>query len=713
MTSNGRGVYSYEELRRLFDPRSIAVVGASPSPSSFGARTLRNLARFNGAIFPINGKYQEIDGRRCWGSVAELPEAPDCVVVAVPRDGVEKVVLDAAARGAGGALIYASGYAETGREEHRALQARLAAIARESGMRIVGPNCMGMVNFTSRAVATFAVPARADTPTETAIGIVSQSGALAFALAQAAESGTSVSHVMMAGNACDVDVADQVAFLARDGGCRAIACLFEGMAEPRRFLEAAELASAAGMPLVIYKMATGRTGAAAAMSHTGSLAGSNDAYRAMFEKAGAIVVDAVEGLIEAAAFFAKAPAAPPAAKGIVALSMSGGAGIIAADCADRHGLALPRPAEPTLDVLNAHIPEFGAAANPIDLTAQAVNDPLALAVCTRALLSDPQYAAMALGFTSATEQNVGRIALYADAAKAEGKPICVVWLSQWQLGPGSREAESSRYVAMFRSMDRCMSTLSAWMARGRRESAAGQTETRISPPEAAAFAAKHMRAADGLVITEGAAKSLLAPYGIPVVAERLARTAQDAVAAASDIGFPVAIKVESVDLPHKTEAGVVRLGIRDEAELRQAYAEIVDKAMAASARVDGVLVQRMVPRGVEIIVGGRVDPQFGPLVLVGIGGTLVELMKDTAVGLAPVTPAQARGMIDALKGAAMLDGFRGQPAVDRAALADIVCRASEFLADNAALIAELDVNPLICAGGEIVAVDALIGLRRA
>jgi acetyl-CoA synthetase len=706
-----RALYRHDQLARVFAPRSIAVVGASPSPTSFGRRTMENLATFPGALYPVNGKYRDLAGRPCFASLADLPESPDCVVVAAPRDAVEAVVLEAADAGGGGVLIFASGYAETGEPQHRALQDRLAAIAAERGIPVIGPNCLGIINFARGACMTFGVPARPRPPNGASVGLVSQSGALAFALAQAMEAGTSISHVLMSGNACDVDIADQVSFLAHDGDCRAIACLFEGMSDPRRFMQAAGIARAAGKPLIVHKSATGAHGAAAAMSHTGSLAGSAQAYRAMFDQAGVVAVDSFEALVETAAFFAKAPA--PAARGVAALSISGGAGILAADAAERRGIAMPQPADETRAALAHVIPSFGSTGNPTDLTAQAVNDPAALAACADALLADPRYGALVVGFTSATGQSATRVPLYAEAARRAGKPVCVVWLSQWQVGPGSREVESDPHIAMFRSMDRCFAALAAWHRRAGRLNEPLGAPGRLSAPDDRAVATL-LRGGAGGVIAEREAKAVLRQYGVPVVEERLAQSVRDAADAAAELGYPVALKVESPDIPHKTEAGVVRLGIADEPGLREAYDAVLANARAAgpAPRIAGVLVQPMVKGDVEIIVGGRVDPQFGPLVLVGTGGIMVELLKDATVSLAPVGVERARMMLLGLKGAALLRGFRGRPPVDIDALAQAVARISEFIHDHADRVMELDVNPILCSGSGVVAVDGLVSLRR-
>ncbi len=697
-----RPLRGQDELRRLLHPASIAVVGASARAGAFGERVAANLGRFAGRVHLVNPRAERIGDRPCYPSVGALPEVPDCVVIATPREAVEAVISECAAAGAGGAVVFASGYSETARPEHVAAQRRLAAIARETGLPIVGPNCLGIVNYAASAWMTFFTPPPQASIRPASIGVVSQSGALGFAMAQAVEHGASVCHLLTSGNSCDVDMADYVAYLAAEPACKAIACMFEGMAEPARLIAAVERASEAGRRVVICKIATGASGAAAALSHTGSLAGSDAAWRAAFARAGAVVVEDFEAVMEAAAFFAKAP--PPRAGGIAVLATSGGAAIMAADKADKYAVPLPQPAAATRAVLESRIPEYGSARNPCDVTAQVLTDPDSLGACAGALLDDPAYAALLVPQVFASERVPMRVAQLSALAERAGKLVCHVWVNEFLEGPGAREAEQAPHTALFRSMDRCFATLAAWL----RPVPPRTTLGRSAPPDAAARVGAALRAAAGRTLGEREAKSLLALYGVPVTDERLCASAEEAVAAAAAFGTAVALKVESPDLPHKTEAGVIRLGLAGAQAVREAYAAVMANAARAGARVEGVLVQPMAPAGVEIMVGARIDPLFGPLILVGLGGVLVEVLKDTAVDLAPVAPAQALAMLERLKGRALLDGFRGAPAVDRARLADVICRLSEFAADQAALIRELDVNPLICAGATIVAVDALI-----
>ena len=706
-------LYRRDELLRLLAPRSVAVVGASPRKGSFGERVILNMSAFGGAIYPVSASgHETICGLRAYPSLAALPEVPDCAVLAVPRDAVEACVLDCVNAGVGGVIVFASGYAETGKEAGRELESRLAQIARETGVRIVGPNCMGLANYAQQALMSFSAYHAQPTLGPAAIGVASQSGAMSFSLGEAVKGGTSFSHLLSAGNMCDVDVADLVSYLCDEPACRVIVCVFEGMRDPRRLMAAAEMAWRANKPLIVHKMATGEQGAAAAVSHTGSLAGSNAAYRAMFERTGAIVAERFEDIVEMASFFAKVPQAP-VAQGVAVLSPSGGAAIMAADFAEVHGVPLPQPTPEAAALLQQRIPDFGPSRNPCDVTAQVVNDPDSLAACAGALMCDPPFGTLVLAQPQAYALAAARVGMLGELARTSGKMACNVLVSQWLDGPGALETETHEHVALFRSMDRCMAAIAAWHRREQRRRQEAETPAAADVPllpGAAESVAAALRLMPAKVVVESEAKRLLTAYGVGVSQEALVHGEDEALRAAERMGYPVALKVESEQLPHKTEAGVIRLNVTDADTLRAAYHAVLASARRAGEHVQvrGVLVQQMIPPGLEMMIGARVDPLFGPLVVVGLGGVLVELLGDTAAALAPVSHAEALRMIDRLKGRKLLDGFRGSVPVDVDRLAALVCRVSAFIADHREQVSEIDINPVICSAGRLVAVDALI-----
>ncbi len=709
--SEVRAVYSEERMRRLFNPKSVAIIGASERAGSFGLRTQMNLADFKGAVYPVNPRYDEINGAKCYKSIADIPEKVDCVVIATPKQQIEGLVKECIEAGAGGFIVYASGFAELDSAEMNELQARIARLTHEAGTPLVGPNAIGFVNFSTGCGATFMsglglAKNYAQPPEVRSIGLASQSGALGFALTQAMERGVYFSHMLACGNSSDVDVADCVNFLAGDPSCKVITCIFEGMANPRRLEDAARNARAAGKPLIVCKMARSESGAKAAASHTGSLAGSHDAYRTMIERSGGIFVDDYDQIMETAQLMAKAP--PPKARGVAVIATSGGAAILSADAAEGAGVPLPQPSPEVERVLLDAIPEFGSAANPCDVTAEVINRQESLVSCISAMFSQEDYAAVLVPQALAYEPSIWRIPLVDGLAEKAGKIALMSWLPGWLEGPGAMEAETSRNTALFRSMDRCFRGVRQWID-WHEFDADGMTAPRVSDAAAAGPVAKTLAAASG-AITEKDGKAILARYGVPVIEERSAASADDAAAAASGLGFPIVMKIDSADLPHKTEVGGIALGLESPEAVRKEFDAMMARVKAAKpdARLDGVLLQRMAPKGLEIVVGAKQDGGFGPLVVVGLGGVLVELMKDSVAAPAPVTAAQAEVMLRRLKAAQALDGFRDLPPVDVGKLAEIVARISEFAADHADAVEELDVNPLICRGDDIVAVDALI-----
>ena len=632
--------------------------------------------------------------------------------MAVPREQVEAVLEDCIAAKVGGVIVYASGFAETGRPERIAQQDRLVTRARAVGLPLVGPNCIGMINNLSRAGAIFQVNYDKTPHHPNGVGIVSQSGAMGYTMVQASERGAGFSHYFTAGNSGDVDVCDFVSYLVEVPECRAIICLFEGLPDGRRLLEAGEKAHVAGKPIVAYKMTSGEASAVAAMSHTGNLAGSDAAFAAAFERAGIIAVDDLDIAYETASFLAKT--SKPVAGGVAAIVTSGGAGVIAAERAEHYGVQMPQPGPVAQAVLDARIPEFGAKRNPADITAQLLTDPESFSVCFRAMLEDPAYGAAILPVVAAVpEITPKRHLALAELAKTTEKPICLVWMTGWLEGPGSEIVERDPRLVIFRSMDRCMQAISLWHNWADFIATPRAKAVRLSGAPEQAKAARILAAA-GERLSEREAKAVLAAYGVPVPPEKTVQSAVDAEAAAGAIGYPVALKVESPDIAHKTEAGVVRLGLRDGGAVARAFGEIMDAAarVPGAPQIDGVSVQRMAPAGVELVVGAKVDPQFGPLVVVGSGGILVELLQDSVAALAPIGTAEALGLLRRLKGYRLLAGFRGRPAVALERVAELIARVSEFAADHAWNIAEIDVNPVICGAQGAVTVDALIVRRQ-
>src|SRR6266404_3225400 len=366
-----RELYGRKELHRLIDPRSVAVIGASETPGSFGSRTLENIRiGYTGKIFPINPRYESIAGLKCYAGLEELPEVPDCVVVIVPKTHVEGLVNRAASMGVGGMIIYSAGFAEVGQPEQVLAQQRMATVARDSGMRILGPNCVGIANVNSMVGLNF-MPKFAEMPmVKGPIGLISQSGALGYCVLQAMERGVGFSHYLSPGNSCDADVCDLINYLVEDESTKVIGCMFEGIRDGSRLVEASRRALEADKPLLIYKLATSSISQKSALSHTGTIAGSGQAYKAAFARTGVIEIANWEDMLETAVFLSKA--GRPSAKGIGVMASSGGAAVMAADKAEDVGLPLPPTAPETVARLAKLVPDFGSTANPADLTAETL-----------------------------------------------------------------------------------------------------------------------------------------------------------------------------------------------------------------------------------------------------------------------------------------------------------------------------------------------------
>jgi acetate---CoA ligase (ADP-forming) len=715
MTHSTRALYGADDLKRLINPGTVAIVGASETRGSFGERTLSNMAAFTGKVFAINPKYQTLLGRPCVPSLTEMPESPDCVVLCVARPMVESMIEAAAAVKAGGVVVYASGFAETGKPDRIEAQQRLVELAQRSGVRVVGPNCVGLANTRSGAGLNFMPDYAGMGHRRGPIGIVSQSGALGYTVLQGMERGIGFSHYLAAGNSCDVDVCDFVSYLAEDDDTRAIICLLEGVKDGDRFLTAARKARDAGKALIVYKTGNSETSSKAAMSHTGTMVGSAVAYRMAFADAGAIAVDDLESVLETASFFAKT-AAPTRGRGVGILSTSGGAAVICADKAESHGVPLPVLEARTASALHEVVPDFGSVANPSDLTAEVLKTSETFGFCLDAFLNDAGFSAVVMPMIFAHASSSGaRAPTIVEAAARTDRPLAVVWMNEWYQGPGSELLDADPRVCMFRSADRCFATLRAWFDwhEGRQRRPAEARRRSPASAEQAARAILSVASSRGAAMSETDSKRILAGYGIAVPEEIVARDPEQAALAAGRIGCPVAIKIVSPDIPHKTEAGGVRLGLSTPENVREAARNILASVLryAPDAKIDGISVQQMAPSGVEIVLGVKNDRQFGPLVAAGLGGIMVELLGDTAVRLAPVDEQTARTMLASLKGHALLTGFRGRPGVDIDGLVDTICRLSELAHDLRDIVDQIDVNPVIVSSSGAIAADALIVCR--
>ena len=666
---------------------------------------------FTGKVYPINPKHVEILGHVCYPDIESLPEVPDSVVLSVPSDQALPIIEKCAALGVGGAVIYSSGFLETGDADKVVQQHRIAEISRQSGMRILGPNCIGIMNFVDRVGLSFQ-PGLNELPMITGpIGLVVQSGALGFILTQGMQRGIGFSYNIAPGNSCDLDICDLINFMVEDETTQAIACVFEGVADGARFLQAAQRALAAGKPLIAYKLGRNDLSRRTAQSHTGTMTGSNAAYDAAFERAGVVRVDEFEAVLETAAFFTKA--GKPKASGIGVMSASGGAAVMAADKAGELGVSLPPLAPQSAARLREKMPDFASSANPCDITAASLHNKTMYGHCIEAFANDPSFVAVVVPMMSIyAPATVERAQYLCEVAATLAKPMCIVWLNEWLQGPGSEVYERSPHLSVFRSMKRCLATLKLWLDyHQRRDGLLARQVVRVSTPACAVKAQSLLaRHKAGATLSESAAKAVLASYGIAVTRDALVQSEDEAFKAAAAIGFPVVLKAESAMIPHKTEADVVHRSLANELALRNAYRAIMATVvrLPGAPKLDGVSVQEMVVGGIEVMVGVNNDPQFGPVLVCGMGGVMVEVLRDTAQALAPVCTAEALDMLRSLRGYKLLAGYRGAKPVALDALADTITRLSELAADQRGRISEIDINPIVARADRVVAVDALL-----
>ena len=700
-----------KSIGRMLNPRSIAIVGASAKGGGYGARLLNAVLKSKDRIpvYPVNPNHAEVMGVPAYRSVSDLPQAPDLVGVVVPYHQVLPVLEECHRKGAGSAVVISAGFAERGDDTRLDLERKLAAFTRESGLRIAGPNCLGVANVRDDIWAT--ASSRTLGGLTGPIGLICQSGATAFGpfLMRAVDGGIGLSHIISTGNETDLDFSDFARYLLDDPGTRVIAGFVEGFKNFEKFIEVAKLAAERGKPIVLIKIGRSESGSRAARSHTAALTGSDALYEAAFKQYGVTRVNDYDELLEVSQLLAHAR--KPAKPGIAVISHSGGISSLTADLCGQHGIDLPPLTESARDGINAVLKDFGWAANPADVTGFARGENFKTFIDH--LTAEPEVGTLVVASSGTGDQVDHLLAL----RERTGKNIVYFWTGA-RAEKDSLDRLKAANFPLFYSPEklarglRALLDYHAW--RDRR--AAGGTATVPAMNAAQQAALKKFEAFSGAALSEADSKQVIAAWGILGPREERASSIDAAVAAARRIGFPVALKVDSPDILHKTEAGVVRLNLRDEAELKRAHDEVLGNAKrnAPKATVKGVLVQEMVAGGVEAIVGVSYDPQIGPVLLFGSGGVTVEIYSDVARRRCPITRAEALEMVDEVKGAKLLRGFRGKPAADVDALADALVRVSHLAVHLQGQLAELDINPLMVLpkGQGVKAADALVVLRR-
>jgi acyl-CoA synthetase (NDP forming) len=696
---------------RLFNPRAIAVLGASQDLASISGQPVAHLKAkgYAGKVYPVNPRYAEVAGYRCYPDLAALPETPDVVVVAVAARRVPEALGQIADRGAPFALILSSGFAEAGDEGRRA-QLDLAEIARARGVHVIGPNCQGYMNIADGIHVGFGAPYGL-AYRKGAVSLTSQSGAFGNSILMLADAeGLGFRRYVSTGNESVTTTLDLFEYLLEDPGTALIAGYVEGFQDARRLLGIGQRALRAGKPILVWKVGNSEAGAKAAASHTANLGGATALYRAAFRQTGIVEVSDVGDMADCAK--ALLPGRLPRGNRIAIVTISGGAGIAMADRATEGGLALPELKAGTIAALRKVLPGYAAVANPLDVTGSLLNDPGMLKATLDCLANDPGVDMIGMALAAASGKLATELAReVVRIARERQVPVLVAWNADAASTGEAYRILDEAGIPRYQSPVRCARGAAAlWQyasARQRRRELDGEAVAAISRP--AARQALAGRRAD---LTEYESKGVLADYGIAVTRERLATDRDAAAALAAEIGFPVALKIQSPGIPHKTEAGGVRIGVADAAAAARAFDEIVASARrhAPQAQIDGVLVQEMVAGGTEVILGVNNDPLFGPAVMAGFGGIFAEVLRDVSFRLAPVALSEAHAMLRELRAFPILDGARGRPKADVEALAQAIVRLSALAVDLGDALAELDINPLFVlpAGRGVRAGDALI-----
>ncbi|MBP9041028.1 MAG: acetate--CoA ligase family protein [Anaerolineaceae bacterium] len=697
-------------LNKMLRPKSVAVVGASATPGKIGYSVISNLLKdgYKGKIYPINPKETEILGVKCYAELKDVPGEIDSAVMCVPAKAMVQMTEECGKKGVKGLIVITSGFSEIGRKD---LEDEIVNIAKRYGMRILGPNIVGSLSNSDKFNGSFCP----SLPLPGKASLVSQSGALLIALAMATWTRkVGFDKLISIGNMADVDFADLIEWFNDDDDTSCVSLYIEGLKNGRRFIDAAKNSK---KPIIALKSGVSAHGAAAAASHTGSLAGAAKVYGSAFKQACVIQASDLDNLFDRTLGLSSQP--PMKGDNLLVLTNGGGVGVLATDAAERYGVPLKFAPEDVQAEMKKHMPEFGSAKNPVDMTGMAGNewyyetvkyaisnkwtDGLVILYCETSITNPPEIA-----------ESIKRAI---DDSGVKDKPVTVSFVG----GDKSDEAIAwlnEHGIPAFFAPDVAVNVIAAL-----REYAILQEQknnTRVKPNEKAMKKSMEIIEAarkDGrTALTEIEAKAIFEAYGMPTTKIALAKTEEEAVAAAKKIGYPVVMKIVSPDILHKSDAGGVKVNIKDEAAAREAYNTIMKNAKAykADANIHGIAVQEMAPWGTEVILGSINDPTFGPTLMFGLGGIFVEVLKDVTFRVSPVSPVEAMDMINEIKGAKILAGARGEAPRDRKALANSIVNYSSMILDLKDEIAESDANPfLVYAEGEGLKVaDARIILKK-
>lgn len=705
---------SIENLNKIFHPQRVAVIGASDTPTSVGYTVLRNLvgSGFPGVVYPVNSKRESVQGIHAYKDVPSLPHAPDLAVICTPGRTVPGLIRDLGEAGTRGIVVISAGFREIG-EEGRKLEAQiLQEQAKFPGMRIIGPNCLGIIVPGLSLNASFA----AETPPKGHIGFISQSGALCTSVLDwAIDQGIGFSYFVSVGNMLDVTIADLIDYFGSQTETQSIILYIESITEAREFMSAAR-AFARSKPIVAYKAGRFAESAAAAASHTGAMAGVDAVYEAAFQRAGIERIFQIEDMFDCAELLARQQ--PPKGDRLAIVTNAGGPGVMTTDALIARDGHLALLSEETIQKLNEFLPPFWSHNNPVDVLGDAPPERYAKALDI--VLNDPGVDAVlviltpqAMTDSTATARAVG------ETAKKHKKPVLAAWMGGHTVAEGMQVLNDFG-IPSYTTPEKAVRAFMHLVSYARNLTLLHETPRDI--PVAFSFDRQRLRGVFESLLTEGAeiltesvSKAFLEAYGIPVSKPFLARNAEQAVEIAKRVGFPVVMKIHSPQITHKTDVGGVKLNLASESAVREAFEQMTQRAAERrpDAQIIGCTVQKMVsyPNSFELIIGTKRDPVFGSVILVGMGGVAAEVFQDRALALPPLNETLARRALESLKSWPLLRGYRGRPGVNIDKLIEVLMRFSYLVADYPE-IQELDVNPLLVTPDEVIALDARVIVDR-
>src|SRR5690242_8611144 len=704
-----------KNIHAMLHPRNIVLVGATDKPGNYAERIWNNLIKYKyqGGLFPVNARRETIWGVPCYKDFASLPEKPDHVLVLVPARFAVQVIRDAAAAGARSATIFTSGFSELQDEDSQRLAAELQQVVRETGMAVTGPNCLGNLSAGENLFTN--IDDRIVTMEQGRVAIAGQSGAIVMAIRQALEDrGVGVGYMVTTGNEAGLETPDLMAYFAADPSIRVIVVYLEGVRNTKAFRDACKAARAAGKPVIALKLGASEGGRAAAMAHTGALAGSIETFDAISTREGVIRVRGLDELIETAECFAHS--ALPKGNRLAAVTLSGGKRGLLLDAFYSAGLEFAPLKQDANDKLARMLGPGSIVGNPLDAGFAAVVDPSVYMQSIKIMIDDPDTDIVIIDSElpkAPHELRERNLRIVDEMAGHGGKPV--IYISAMSIGFTEFTKalrKSLPNITVMQGMDRAVTAIKSLIdyARLRKE-----VPDLVSTSKASARAVleKTLKNAKGAALDEVASKNLLRAYGIPISKEAIAQTAAEAVKIAKNIGFPVVAKVVSADILHKSDIGGVVLNLNSAAEVKKAFNDITArvKKLKGKPKLDGILIAQQVKADLELVVGASLDAEMGPVVLFGTGGVDIELLKDVALAGAPLDAAEAKALIARTKAGVKIKGYRGKPALHEPSAIKALVGLSNLIADAGNRIASIDVNPFLINPKTGVAVDALIVLN--